>query len=301
MNDMERINYANCPCCGSADTGLGLTAKDHTVSGEVFSIWQCARCTLRFTQGAPNQASIGRYYQAENYISHTDTKAGIINGLYHRVRKRTLVGKEQLIKKYTGLSTGNLLDIGAGTGAFCRHMKEAGWAVTGLEPDEATRLRAHELHGLTLQPADELFRLSLHSYDALTLWHVLEHVHALHAYMKRIGEILTPQGKAFIAVPNYTSYDASVYKQYWAAYDVPRHLYHFSPRSMQFLLKKHRLTLAAVEPMWYDSFYVSMLSEQYKSGKAGYAKACAVGLASNARALFNKRRCSSVIYVIAAT
>ena len=300
MNILDRINYVNCPCCGSTDTGFRLAARDYTVSGEVFSLWQCARCTVRFTQGAPKPAFIGRYYKAENYISHTDTKAGLINGLYHRVRKLTLRGKEGLLKKYTGHATGNLLDIGAGTGAFCRYMQEAGWTVTGLEPDEATRLRAHELHGLTLQPAEELLRLPACSYDAVTLWHVLEHVHTLHEYVKRIRELLSPQGRAFIAVPNYTSYDAAVYGQYWAAYDVPRHLYHFSPQAMEFLLKKHRLTLVAIEPMWYDSFYVSMLSEQYKSGKAGYVKAIAVGLASNAKALFNKRRCSSVVYVIAA-
>lgn len=298
---MDRINHVHCPCCGSADIGFRLTAKDYTVSMEAFPIWQCGSCTLRFTQEAPDQASIGAYYKADNYISHTDTKAGIINGLYHQVRKRTLYGKERLIKKYTGLSGGNLLDIGAGTGAFCQHMKEAGWTVTGLEPDEATRLRAQELHGLHLQPADRLFRLPARSTDAVTLWHVLEHVHALHEYIERIRDLLSPQGRALIAVPNYTSYDATAYGQYWAAYDVPRHLYHFSPQAMQFLLKKHRLALTAIEPMWYDSFYVSMLSEQYKNGKAGYVKACAVGLVSNVKALVNKRRCSSVVYVVAGT
>lgn len=295
---MERINYLNCPGCGSAEIDYRLVAKDYTVSMEEFPVWQCEVCLLRFTQQVPVQASIGNYYKAENYISHTDTKTGFVNSLYHRIRKRTLNSKEQLVRRFSGLSTGKLLDIGAGTGAFCQHMKAAGWGITGLEPDEATRLRAHELHGVSLDPAEELFRLPAGSYDAVTLWHVLEHVHALHEYMERIREILTPQGRAFIAVPNYTSYDAAVYKQYWAAYDVPRHLYHFSPQSMESLLKKHRLTLVTTEPMWYDSFYVSMLSEQYKHQAAGYLRAAWTGLFSNARALFNKRRCSSVIYVV---
>ncbi|MBE7169841.1 MAG: class I SAM-dependent methyltransferase [Williamsia sp.] len=295
---MEQINYSNCPSCGSADISFQLSAKDYTVSGEEFPIWACRVCSLRFTQQVPSQAAIGRYYKAENYISHTDTRAGFINTLYHRIRKRTLQSKEQLLKKYTGLSAGRLLDIGAGTGAFCRHMKEAGWHVTGLEPDEATRQRAQELHGLALLPAGELFRLPAQSYDAVTLWHVLEHVHALHEYLEQIRNVITPGARIFIAVPNYTSYDAEVYRQYWAAYDVPRHLYHFSPQAMEHLLKKKGLTLEATEPMWYDSFYVSMLSERYKNGKAGYAKAVGVGFLSNWKALFNRRRCSSVIYVI---
>lgn len=243
-------------------------------------------------------AFIGMYYKAESYVSHTDTKAGFVNALYHKVRKITLNEKERLIKKGTGVQTGNLLDIGAGTGAFCKHMQDAGWSVTGLEPDELTRSRASELYGVTLGAGDELFGLSAQSFDAVTLWHVLEHVHALHEYIEQIKKVLAPNGRAFIAVPNYTSYDAGVYKQFWAAYDVPRHLYHFSPSSLSVLLMKHQLSLLAVKPMWYDSFYVSMLSEQYKNNAAGYFRAFGVGLLSNCKALLNKRRCSSVIYVI---
>ena len=294
---MERINYSTCPACGSADIAFKLAAKDFTVSQEEFPIWQCGSCSLRFTQQVPVQERIGKYYKAENYISHTDTRAGFVNALYHRIRKRTLRTKEQLVKKDTGRSAGRLLDIGAGTGAFCHHMKEAGWNITGLEPDEATRLKAVELYGMELGAAENLFGLSPRSYDAVTLWHVLEHVHALHDYLEKIREILAPGGKAFVAVPNWTSYDASVYGKFWAAYDVPRHLYHFSPAAMHRLLNGHGFTLVATKPMWYDSFYVSMLSEQYRKGKLGFLRAVPVGLVSNAKALFNKGRCSSVIYV----
>lgn len=296
---MQSITYTNCPCCGSSEISYRFAAKDFTVSSEEFAIWQCMICSLRFTQHVPDQAAIGSYYKAESYISHTDTKTGLVNSLYHKVRKRTLNGKEQLIKEYTNVSTGKLLDIGAGTGAFCKHMQDAGWNVTGLEPDEATRQRASELHGISLSPGEALFTFPSQSFDAVTLWHVLEHVHALHEYVEQINNVLMPKGRAFIAVPNYTSYDASVYKQFWAAYDVPRHLYHFSPSSMQFLLKKHQLALLAVKPMWYDSFYVSMLSEQYKNQASGYVSAFATGLLSNFKALLKKRRCSSVIYVVA--
>ncbi len=295
---MGIINYAYCPCCGSDNMFHKLTAKDHTVSEEKFEVWHCNACSIRFTQNIPDQSSIGRYYQSENYISHTDTKKGLINSIYHIVRKRTLHQKQRLVEKFTGYKNGNLLDLGAGTGAFSSHMKDAGWNVIGLEPDETTRLRAFELHGISLQGTDALFISAPASFEAVSMWHVLEHVHALHDYLEQINRVLKPSGKAFIAVPNYTSFDAEVYKEYWAAYDVPRHLYHFSPRSMKLLIEKHGMKLNLLQPMWYDSFYVSLLSEQYKTGKPGNMHAAKNGLLSNLKAFNNPGKCSSVIYVI---
>lgn len=296
---MELINYTNCPCCGAAAVSFRLSAKDFTVSQQEFPVWECGRCTARFTQRAPVQEEIGRYYQADNYISHTDTRKGLINTLYHAVRNITLAGKGKLVRKKVQKQTGALLDIGAGTGAFCHFMKKKGWQVTGLEPDEATRERAASLHKIQLRSARDLFDFPAQSFDAITLWHVLEHVHELHRYLDQIRTLLRPAGRVFIALPNYTSYDASVYRDHWAAYDVPRHLYHFSPQAMKQLLEQHRLILVSHVPMWYDSFYVSMLSEQYRTGKAGYIRAAGVGLLSNLKALFNPKRCSSVVYVAA--
>jgi SAM-dependent methyltransferase len=295
---MSRITYTNCPCCGSPDIASGLTAKDHTVSRESFEIWQCSACTARFTQQVPDQSDIGAYYQSEDYISHSDTKKGLVNSLYHIVRKRTLRQKQQLVEQFTATKKGNLLDIGAGTGAFSAFMQKEGWNVVGLEPDDATRRRATQLHGIHLQSTSELFNLEPASFDAITMWHVLEHVHALHDYTLQVQKLLKPRGKAFIAVPNYTCYDAAVYGEYWAAYDVPRHLYHFSPLSMKLLVENFGMKLEKSLPMWYDSFYVSMLSEQYKSGHSNNARAFINGLLSNMKALGKPEKCSSVIYVI---
>lgn len=292
------IHYSSCPVCSSNNIQEQLSAKDYTVSQKQFAICQCSACTVRFTQDVPSQEAIGAYYASENYISHSDTKKGIINNLYHLVRKRTLNSKRRLIVKETSLQTGSVLDIGCGTGAFLNTMKEAGWNITGLEPDAAARNKAAELYHIQPQEPERLFELPVASFNAVSMWHVLEHVHELHAYIKQIATLLASNGRVFIAVPNYTSKDAEIYGPYWAAYDVPRHLYHFSPASIENLLAQHGLKLLKVKPMWFDSFYVSMLSEQYKNGKGNIIKAVFNGFLSNLKAWTNTGKCSSVIYII---
>ncbi len=292
------IVYSACPCCNGVDISKVLSAADHTVSNETFEIWQCNVCTARFTQNVPDKNEIEKYYKSENYISHSDTKQGFINSLYHFVRKRTLNGKRKLVEKYTKLSIGKILDIGAGTGAFLQVMQKSEWDVTGFEPDETARENAKKLYGLSLQPSEELFNLKAETFDAITLWHVLEHVHELHEYMDQLKKLLKLTGCLFIAIPNYACYDEKIYKEFWAGYDVPRHLYHFSPTSITQLLLQHGLQLKEIKPMWYDSFYVSMLSEKYKTGKNNFLNACWNGYVSNWKALFNKERCSSVIYIV---
>ena len=291
------IHYSACPVCGSSNISPCLTAEDHTVSHERFVIDECADCTLRFTQDVPGQDAIGPYYQSENYISHSNTSKGFVNSLYHKVRSRTLRSKRKLISSATGKTQGRILDVGAGTGAFLNEMKTAGWEVTGLEPDEGSRTLSKELYGNDLLPSSEFYNLPDHSFDAITMWHVLEHVHELQEYIKQLRMLLKDDGRIFIAVPNYTSYDAGYYGAAWAAYDVPRHLYHFSPASMAKLLEAQQLTIIAYKPMWYDSFYVSMLSEQYLNKRSNLPAAVLTGLRSNIHASKDVKRCSSVIYV----
>lgn len=295
----ELIYYKQCPACHSASIYPALSAKDHTVSQEIFEIWHCEECTLRFTQNVPSAADIGPYYQSPEYISHSDTQKGLINNLYHRVRNHTLKQKVALLQKTTGRQTGNLLDVGAGTGAFAAAMQQAGWRVTGLEPDDTARQNALNKYSLQLLAPDELYHLPAANYDAVTLWHVLEHVHDLHGYLERFYELIKPGGRLVIAVPNYTSADAKVYKGFWAGYDVPRHLYHFSPKSMEMLGRAKGFSLLGTEPMWFDSFYVSMLSEKYRTGTGNLAGAVWNGFISNLRALRDTSRCSSLIYLFA--
>ncbi len=292
------VTYTECPVCKNTQLQNNIVAKDYTVSNENFTIVKCITCTHMFTQNVASQNDIGKYYASENYISHSDTQKGIVNKLYHTIRKKTLLAKQNLLQKETGLQTGNVLDIGCGTGAFLHTMQNAGWNVEGLEPDFAARAKAEELYNITPKSSEKIFELQAYAYDAITMWHVLEHVHELQEYIAQLKKMIRTKGKIFIAVPNYTSYDAKHYQEHWAAYDVPRHLYHFSPKSMATLLAPHGLKIDSLKPMWYDSFYVSMLSEQYKNGKGNIFKAFFIGLISNFNAFFNKEKCSSIIYII---
>ena len=292
------IDYTSCPFCNSKEFHQTINVKDYTVSDEKFDVMHCNKCTNRFTQNIATEAEIGRYYQSENYISHSDTQKGFISKLYHAVRNYTLKSKRNLVAKTTQNDKGILLDIGSGTGAFVNTMKLASWDVVGIEPDETARAKAKENYQLNLQPSSDLFLLENNSFDAVSMWHVMEHVHDVHGYFKRIYELLKLNGVAFIAVPNYTSFDASYYQQYWAGYDVPRHLSHFSPEGMKFLAEKHGFKIANTKPMWFDSVYVSMLSEQYKNGRSNFIKALFIGFLSNINALFSKNKCSSLIYIL---
>ena len=298
MTNNFSISYQECPVCKSNHIHPVLNIQDYTVSQELFEVWHCNQCTFRFTQHIPPADKIGPYYQSANYVSHSDTQEGFIHRVYHIVRNYTLNSKRKLIQETTRKKTGDLLDVGAGTGAFSKIMKNAGWTVTGLEPDDTARKNALDINGLQLIAPENLYQFSPNSFDAITMWHVLEHVHDLNGYLEKYYSILKQEGRLIIAVPNYTSYDAFKYQQYWAAYDVPRHLYHFSPESMAVLAENKGFSINAIRPMWFDSFYVSILSEQYKTGKNQYISAFWNGLLSNFKTIVNHKKCSSVIYIL---
>jgi SAM-dependent methyltransferase len=297
VSEGAKVHYTHCPVCNSAHINPLLTVKDHSVSKEEFVVWQCSDCSLRFTQDVPDETSIGRYYQSTDYISHSNTNKGLVNQLYQKVRNYTLNQKANLIIGQT-VKKGKILDLGAGIGAFLHTMKEKGWEISGIEPDAGARQQAKNLFDIELPGTDALHQFPQNSFDAITLWHVLEHVHQLHSYIERLKTLLKPEGKLFIAVPNYESLDSSIYKNDWAAYDVPRHLYHFTPGAIEVLMKQHGLRLSDKKPMWFDSFYISLLSSKYKKGKTSWLSAGFNGLRSNLKALFDKDYCSSIIYIV---
>lgn len=294
----DLVRYDQCPVCGSAHIGPLFWINDHSVTKEAFVIWQCADCSLRFTQNVPTAEAIGRYYQSEDYISHSDTNKGFINKLYIRARKFTIAQKLKFIQSVTGKTTGNLLDLGCGTGSFLAAAKTGGWNIAGVEPDEGARRIAKEMNGVSAFAAEQFYELPHQSFDAVTLWHVLEHVHDLHRYMQQLKHLLRSDGKLIIAVPNYNSVDATAYGSWWAAYDVPRHLYHFTPKAMQALASKHGFHISKQKPMLLDAFYISLLSSKYRHGRTAWFSAGFNGLRSTLWALMKPAEGSSVIYVL---
>tara|TARA_R110002072_G_scaffold22615_1_gene79393 strand:+ start:226511 stop:227359 length:849 start_codon:yes stop_codon:yes gene_type:complete len=267
-----------------------IRAKDFLVTGESFNLLLDEEREMLITSPKPDDEDLGRYYESENYISHTDSETGLMSNVYQRVKKFSLNLKCRLIKKMNG-GTGSLLDIGAGTGDFLKLAEEYHWEINGVEPNDVARENA-EKKGIKLYT--KLDKITNTHFDVITLWHVLEHLPNLQEDIEKIERLLKPGGSLIIAVPNYKSFDAKYYKEFWAAYDVPRHLWHFSRKSMQNLFSDN-LTLERSKPMLFDSFYVSLLSEKYKSGKTFSIKALFVGLWSNLLALLSKES-SSIIY-----
>lgn len=284
-----------CPVCKSESFSPFLACKDYTVSQENFKIVSCNYCNFKFTNPRPEDAKLGDYYKSEDYISHSNTSKGIISKLYKSVRNYTLGKKLKLISGY--VSRGTILDYGCGTGMFLNVCQKAGWKSYGMEPDEGARKIASEMNLKTFSDKESIQRqIGEEKFDIITLWHVLEHVTDLEQTLSFFKAKLNKNGALIIAVPNYTSYDAKHYKEFWAAYDVPRHLYHFEIETIQKLLSPFGFKLVKTKPMNFDSFYVSMLSEKYKTGSIKYFSAFIKGLKSNLKAKETKDY-SSVIYI----
>jgi 2-polyprenyl-3-methyl-5-hydroxy-6-metoxy-1,4-benzoquinol methylase len=285
-----------CPICSGESFNSVLVTRDYTVSQKEFTLQECESCKFLLTNPRPDQASIGQFYQSEKYISHTGGSRSLIDQVYLQARKITLRSKFKLITRYK--KPGTLLDYGCGTGEFLQHMQNHHWVVDGVEPSENARHKAHQLTKLEIN--NELGLISK-KFDVITLWHVLEHVHNLNEKVLELKSHLDQDGIIFIAVPNYESADSKKYGPYWAGYDVPRHLWHFTATSMTSLLSKHGLQVISIEPMKLDSYYVSLLSEGYQHPKRlGLIKimsALISGIQSN-RSATKSRQYSSLIYIV---
>ena len=294
---MDILYIHICPLCGGQQLEHALTCTDHYASGEQFEVIRCVHCGFLMTQGVPVEAEIGKYYETPDYISHSDTQQGLMNRVYHWVRQYMLSRKAALVKRTSGLSEGSLLDYGTGTGYFANAMLCQGWKVKAIEKSPQARAFAKKQFGLNVEAEHSLKDYPSMSLDVVTLWHVMEHLEHLNEMWETLHRILKDKGVLIVAVPNPESYDARKYKEWWAAYDVPRHLWHFSPSVMQRFGDKHGFVLEKEHPMPFDAFYVSMLTEKYKGNGLSFVKGLWTGALAWFSALGNKERSSSLIYV----
>jgi predicted SAM-dependent methyltransferase len=279
------VNFTN--------SNIYLKVSDHSVSKESFDLLFNEEYQLLKTSPQPSLEKLPSYYESEDYISHTDSKRTLFEKAYHLVKNNALNNKVNLITKLLP-QKGIVLDIGSGTGDFLITAKNHGWNISGIEPNSKAKKIA-ESKGVVFESSLE--NIPNNSMDVITMWHVLEHVPNLEEQFTQLKRIVKPNGYIIIAVPNYKSFDAKYYNAFWAAYDVPRHLWHFSKTSIEMLSTNFDLKLISVKPMWFDSFYVSFLSEKYKTGKMNFLQGFFIGLFSNIIGCF-KNEYSSHIYVI---
>ena len=296
---MPLESVSACPICKGNSFEKFNQCTDFTTSKEVFVIVRCMNCNFLITSPRPDSATLGKYYQSENYISHTNSSENIIDKIYKTVRSFTLKWKLNLIQ--THKQSGKILDYGCGTGEFLNTCKNANWECYGVEPSEVAREKAEELTHLKI--SESLDQTGVSKFDVITLWHVLEHVENLNEKITDLKSRLAEGGIIFIAVPNHESLDGRIYQSNWAGYDVPRHLWHFTQNTMGQFLSTHNLLLKGIVPMKQDSFYVSLLSEKYQNPKTGFAinlyRAMVKGFRSNLAAR-SDRNYSSLVYIATA-
>ena len=290
---MEQIK--NCINCDCQDFRSVFSLKDYFYTGESFTIQQCTKCGLRITNPRPDEKDLGAYYKTENYLSHSDRNETLFDKMYHFIKKYNLNHKRNLVEKFH--RSGRIMDIGCGTGAFLGQFDKRRWKRVGFEPDDEAREIAKNIQGLEVNDLSVLNSLTDAKAEVITMWHVLEHVSTINEQLAKIKSLLTEDGVLVIAVPMSNSYDANYYGKFWAAYDVPRHLYHFTKETLEQLLAKHGFNLVEKYPMRFDSFYISLLSEKYQKRSFPLLRATIKGLRSNLAATTEKGTYSSMIFV----
>lgn len=294
---MTRMKVQHCVACQSKNIRKVMSVKDHSISGETFSVAQCSDCGFRFTEDPPVESECGTYYKSDNYVSHSDTSEGFINGIYHRVRRIMLDRKSDLIINLSPKKS--LLDVGSGTGYFPAHMKEKGYDVKAIEVDDQARDYSIKKFGLNVFPPSALKEGEIKGpFSFITLWHVLEHLYDPDKYLLSFYQLLETDGHLIIAVPNHICADGQKYKEFWAGYDVPRHLWHFTPKSMEIMARHNGFAIIRKEGMPFDPFYVSMLSEKYMGSSIGLLRGGFTGFQSLIKGWQNPDDASSVIYVM---
>ena len=291
----ERLT--KCPLCKSGHFLNHQELIDHAVTKETFVICKCTQCQLLFTNPRPEESEIGPYYEYPEYFSHKDESKSLTQVIYNIARKQNIKGKIKLIESFK--QQGKWLDYGCGTGELLVAAKLRNWKVYGVEPNEKARNLANSKLGTNVYQSLSEIKDSK-KFDVITLFHVLEHIHSLRKTLKSLIKHLKSGAYIIIALPNPESWDAQKYGEFWAGWDVPRHLYHFNKASIIKLEELFPLQLISEKPMKMDSFYVSLLSEGYKNKNSksigNYLRGFTSGIKSNAEAK-NTKNYSSNIFI----
>jgi 2-polyprenyl-3-methyl-5-hydroxy-6-metoxy-1,4-benzoquinol methylase len=298
---MSLETLTRCPLCSGSTFDPHLQVKDQTVSHGTFHIVRCKKCDFLFTNPRPSEEEISKYYDSENYISHHDEPTSLFANVYQQVRNIAARDKLKLLNRYDVHAEKQILDVGCGTGFFLSTCKAKGWGITGTEPDPDARSVAAERTQSPIYASLFDDALAPRQFTSITLWHVLEHVHRLNETLDWIHQHLAPKGTLFVAVPNPESHDAQVFGTHWAAYDVPRHLYHFTKDTISRLVQHHNFTVVDAKSMLFDAYYVSLLSNQYKTGSRKLIDSFLTGTLSNLKGYgttVKNTNASSIIYVI---
>ena len=290
----------NCPVCGQSEFESMYNLKDYKITQEQFSLQKCTNCSLVITLNPPDADQIGRYYESDDYLEHSNRKEDLFSKLFSLGRNFMFAYKKWIINKLGGNKT--VLDIGAGSGQFLNFMSQQGYEVTGIEMSERARKYAKENFSLDLNSSEYLFDDGLkEKYGIISLWHVMEHLYDLEKVINRLDELLEDDGHLVVALPNYKALEVSVYKKYWNGWDVPRHLWHFSPESLTQLFKKHNFKLKKMNMMPLDPFFNTLLTNKYRQRNSMFniIRMLFIGGLSFLNGLINVRRASSIIYILA--
>lgn len=289
------IEIKNCQICNSTNFSKITKTRDFSTSSEEFVIVKCQDCKFLFTNPRVKEENIGEYYKSDKYISHTNSDKGLFNFLYQKVRKYAIKTKTKLL--LNSIDTTKHLDIGCGTGEFLNSCKQKNIECVGVEPSEIARTKAIKNYNIDVRSDTNLNQFSEDKFDSVSMWHVLEHVYDLNKTIENLNKIIRKDGVLIVALPNHKSFDAKNYKNYWAAWDVPIHVNHFCPKTITKLMSKYDFTLKNKIGMKFDSFYVSLLSSEYRSGRKNYLEGFIIGIISNLSAMLGFSEYSSTIYI----
>ena len=280
-----------------------LTASDHLVTGKKFDVLKNLHTGILETHPRPNKEELPLYYESKNYASHSANNKpnGFLSFCYKQVKVISTKRKIKICVNSLSVARKNkkptLLDVGCGTGDFLYSCHKHGWSVKGIENNSNAKNNLNAEISKHVVDDLKLLKATSEKFDVITMWHSLEHISDLDQTILEMKNLLSPDGVIIIACPNHKSFDAAFYKESWAAYDLPRHLWHFDKNAISELFSNYKIKLTKTLPMYWDSFYISIISEKIANKKNNYFKGFVIGLMSNLSALFSKEY-SSLIYVL---